>query len=35
MESRDGNGGVEIGLVLKGHEMEAFTCSFVNGLKVV
>lgn len=34
LESRDGiKGGVEIGLVLKRHEMETFASLFVNGLK--
>jgi hypothetical protein len=34
LESRDGiTGGVEIGLVLKRHEMETFASLFVNGLK--
>ncbi|KAI9396266.1 hypothetical protein POPTR_004G103300v4 [Populus trichocarpa] len=32
-ESKDGNGGVEIGLVLEKHEMEKFTSLFVDGLK--
>ncbi|KAF9663822.1 hypothetical protein SADUNF_Sadunf17G0091900 [Salix dunnii] len=32
-ESRDGNGGVEIGLVLEKYEMEKFTSLFVDGLK--
>ncbi|KAG5247356.1 phenolic glucoside malonyltransferase [Salix suchowensis] len=33
MESRDESGGVEIGLVLKKHEMEMFDSLFVHGLK--
>ncbi|XP_065859538.1 phenolic glucoside malonyltransferase 1-like [Euphorbia lathyris] len=32
-ESRDGNGGIEVGLVLKKHEMEMFSSLFVNGFK--
>jgi hypothetical protein len=32
-ERKDGNGGVEIGLVLEKHEMEKFTSLFVDGLK--
>ncbi|KAJ7000633.1 hypothetical protein NC653_011173 [Populus alba x Populus x berolinensis] len=32
-ESKDGNGGVEIGFVLEKHEMEKFTSLFVDGLK--
>uniref|UniRef100_A0A2C9WLW3 Uncharacterized protein n=1 Tax=Manihot esculenta TaxID=3983 RepID=A0A2C9WLW3_MANES len=32
-ENKDGSGGVEIGLVLKKHEMEKFDSVFVNGLK--
>ncbi|KAJ6290430.1 hypothetical protein OIU78_026211 [Salix suchowensis] len=32
-ESKDGNGGVEIGLVLEKNEMEKFTSLFVDGLK--
>ncbi|XP_050215466.1 phenolic glucoside malonyltransferase 1-like [Mercurialis annua] len=32
-ESRDGNGGVEIGLALPINEMEAFSLLFVDGLK--
>jgi hypothetical protein len=35
MESRDESGGVEIGLVLKKHEMEIFDSLFVHGLKVL
>ncbi|KAJ7974301.1 Phenolic glucoside malonyltransferase [Quillaja saponaria] len=31
--SRNGNGGVQIGLVLKKHEMEAFATLFVEGLE--
>ncbi|KAJ8775191.1 hypothetical protein K2173_020195 [Erythroxylum novogranatense] len=34
-ESKDGSGGVEIGLVLKKHEMEVFESVFVDGLKDV
>ncbi|KAJ6368154.1 hypothetical protein OIU78_000683 [Salix suchowensis] len=33
MESRDESGGVEIGLVLKKHEMKIFDSLFVHGLK--
>jgi hypothetical protein len=32
-ESKDGNGGVEIGIVLEKHEMEKFTSLFVDDLK--
>ncbi|KAH7846319.1 hypothetical protein Vadar_012509 [Vaccinium darrowii] len=32
-DSRDGNGGVEIGIVLKKHETEAFASLFAHGLK--
>ncbi|KAJ9159595.1 hypothetical protein P3X46_025095 [Hevea brasiliensis] len=32
-ESKDGNGGVQIGLALSGDEMEAFASLFVDGLK--
>lgn len=32
MESRDGNGGIEIGIVMRRHEMEAFASLFVQGL---
>ncbi|KAF8388336.1 hypothetical protein HHK36_027002 [Tetracentron sinense] len=35
LESRDGSGGVEIGLVLNKQEMEAFASMFVNGLKAL
>ncbi|KAF9683938.1 hypothetical protein SADUNF_Sadunf04G0065900 [Salix dunnii] len=35
MESRDESGGVEIGLVLKKHEMEIFDSLFVHGLKML
>ncbi|KAG5247357.1 phenolic glucoside malonyltransferase [Salix suchowensis] len=35
MESRDESGGVEIGLVLKKHEMEMFDSLFVHGLKML
>ncbi|KDP27254.1 hypothetical protein JCGZ_19953 [Jatropha curcas] len=31
-ESKDGSGGIEVGLVLKQHEMELFNSLFVNGL---
>ncbi|EEF34761.1 phenolic glucoside malonyltransferase 1 [Ricinus communis] len=34
-ESRDGTGGVEVGVVLAKHEMEMFDSLFVNGLKDV
>ncbi|KAF7130256.1 hypothetical protein RHSIM_Rhsim10G0050500 [Rhododendron simsii] len=32
--SRDGNGGIEIGVVLKKHETEAFASLFASGLRV-
>ncbi|KAH7847500.1 hypothetical protein Vadar_026846 [Vaccinium darrowii] len=32
-DSRDGNGGVEIGVVLKKHETEAFASMFISGLE--
>ncbi|KAF2282709.1 hypothetical protein GH714_043685 [Hevea brasiliensis] len=32
-ESKDGSGGVEVGLVLKKHEMEKFDSVFVSGLR--
>lgn len=32
-DSRNGDGGVEVGLVLKKHHMEAFTSLFVDGLE--
>lgn len=32
-ESKDGSSGIEIGLVLKKHEMEKFDSVFINGLK--
>ncbi|KAF5725411.1 hypothetical protein HS088_TW23G00133 [Tripterygium wilfordii] len=31
--SRDGDGGIEVGVVLEKHEMEVFASLFVNGLK--
>ncbi|KAI8031437.1 Phenolic glucoside malonyltransferase 1 [Camellia lanceoleosa] len=33
-DCRDGNGGLEIGIVLKKHETEAFTSLFASGLEV-
>ncbi|XVE93326.1 hypothetical protein REPUB_Repub01dG0182300 [Reevesia pubescens] len=35
IESRDGSGGVEVGLVLKKHEMETFAFLFSDGLKTI
>ncbi|KAF8388278.1 hypothetical protein HHK36_026944 [Tetracentron sinense] len=35
VESRDGTGGVEIGLALNKQEMEVFAASFANGLKAL
>lgn len=35
MDSRNGDGGIQIGLVLKKHQMEAFASMFTKGLEVV
>ncbi|KAJ7974302.1 Phenolic glucoside malonyltransferase [Quillaja saponaria] len=32
-DSRNGNGGIEVGLVLRKHDMEAFASLFTNGLR--